>query len=98
MCGLSTPVVILILIIEAFVIGYFIVGWFKSLAEYENQRYKNPPPKIDGRITYEMLQNYVKANGEPAPYHDHKEDVKEILAPVIVAMAALAIYLYIYFS
>lgn len=94
MCGLSTPVVILILAIEVFVIGYFIVGWIQKTARYETERYKNPPPKIDPRITYQMLEKFVKEKGEDIPVPD--TDISEILLPLIVA--AIGAILYLIFS
>jgi hypothetical protein len=96
MCGMSLPMVILILAIEVFVIGYFIVEWISRTGKAEAERYKNPPPKIDPRITYEMLESYLREKGESVPAPDSDSSV--VLLLLIVAAIAAIVYLSFFFS
>ena len=94
MCGMHPAVFILILAAELFVIGYFIVGWFKKLAEFENQKYKNPSPKIDPRVTREMMEQYLKSKGTSYPHPGTGEDNKIIFLLTILALIIAGLYIY----
>ena len=96
MCGMHPVVFILILAAELFVIGYFVVGWFKKLAEYENEKYKNPPPKLDPRVTPEMVEAFLISRGAEFPYPKSETggDNKVIFLLTIFALIIAGLYIY----
>ncbi len=96
MC-MSTPMVILVLFLEVLFFGFLIVTWIKKTSENEAERYKTPPPKIDPRFTYEMLEQYLKTSGEAPSYSEEesKAATRDVMLLATLALVAAGFYLYL---
>jgi hypothetical protein len=96
MCGVSFPFLILIILIEVFVIGAFIVKAVQKSSMSKLAEEKELRQIRDGRFVPQTYEEYLRSIGEEIP--DFESEGKQLIQMSIVTLiiAALIYYFFIY--